>query len=125
MAQPSRIALSLALILLASCRSDPVHFHTLIPTYVNERSGDEGMPILIESVSVPPQVDRSQIVIRQGSSGLLVLETEWWGASLVDELKSALVGELGLNQAQRKLSLRLDVQRFDSIPGHYARIEVV
>ena len=73
---------------------------------------------------MPPQVDRPQIVIRQGNSGLAILETEWWGASLVDELRSALVDQLVNNNPQRKVSVRLDVQRFDSIPGQYALIDV-
>ena len=38
-----------------------------------------GADIQIEGISVPPQVDRPQIVIRQGDSGLVILETEWWG----------------------------------------------
>jgi uncharacterized lipoprotein YmbA len=72
---------------------------------------------------VPPQVDRPQIVIRQGNSGLAILETEWWGASLADELRSALIDQLNNTSGRGNVSVRIEVQRFDSIPGQYALID--
>lgn len=124
MAFSYKITLVTALLLLTACRSDPIQFHTLIPTQLggNSRSGAED--IQIEGLSVPPQVDRPQIVVRQGNSGLAILETQWWAASLVDELRSALVDQLVNSTPRRKMSVRLDVQRFDSIPGQYGLIDV-
>ncbi|MHC8372106.1 PqiC family protein [Pseudomonas sp. MDT1-85] len=119
---PLKITLVTALLLLTACRSDPIQFHTLTPTQLSGASG--GAEIQIEGITVPPQVDRPQIVIRQGNSGLAILETEWWAASLVDELRSALVDQLVNSNLQHRVSLRLDVQRFDSIPGQYALIDV-
>ncbi|MCO8312897.1 PqiC family protein [Pseudomonas mandelii] len=119
---PLKITLVTALLLLAACSSDPIHFHTLTP--VQPGVASSSAEIQIEAITVPPQVDRPQIVIRQGNAGLAILETEWWGASLVDELRSALVDQLVNNNLQRRVSLRLDVQRFDSIPGQYALIDV-
>ncbi|CAG8865694.1 hypothetical protein PS627_01613 [Pseudomonas fluorescens] len=112
-----------ALLILGACRSDPIQFHTLIPAQPGPASPSAGSEIQIESISVPPQVDRPQIVIRQGSSGLAILETQWWGASLVDELRSALIDQLSNTRPGQGLSLRLDVQRFDSIPGQYALMD--
>lgn len=114
--------LSLA-VLLAACRSDPIHYHTLTPAQPATGSRG-GADIQIERVTVPPQVDRPQIVVRQGDSGLAILDTEWWGASLSDELKSALVDQLSGTTSQRTASLRVDVQRFDSVPGQYALVDV-
>lgn len=117
-----RVSLLSALLLLAACRSDPIHYHTLLPA--QPAPGAHGSAnIQFEQISVPPQVDRPQMVIRQGSSGLAILETQWWGASLVDELRNALVDQLSSPVAGPKLSLRLDVQRFDSVPGQYALID--
>ena len=79
MAFSPKITLLAALLLLTACRSDPIQFHTLTPAQPARGNGDE---IRIEGISVPPQVDRAQIVIRQGNSGLAILETDWWGASL-------------------------------------------
>jgi len=109
-------------LLLGACRSDPIHYHTLSPAQPTGQAR-AGVDIQIEQVSVPPQVDRTQMVIRQGNSGLAILETEWWGASLADELHSTLDEQLN-NPGAPKSSLRVDVQRFDSIPGRYARMDV-
>ena len=124
MVYPLKIILVTALLLLAACRGDPIQFHTLTPAQPGLAARNNGAEIQIEGISVPPQVDRPQIVIRQGNSGLAILETEWWGASLVDELRSALVDQMVNNNPRRNVSVRLDVQRFDSIPGQYALIDV-
>ena len=78
--------------LFCGCSSAPLHYHTLVPSQPGQRASAN---IRIERVSLPPQVDRSQLVIRQGSSGLVILETEWWGANLTDEFQSALQDQLG------------------------------
>ncbi|MHC8366985.1 PqiC family protein [Pseudomonas sp. ZT5P21] len=119
-----KITLVAVFMLLAACRSEPIQFHTLTPTQFGGTARGNGGEIFIEGLSVPPQVDRPQIVIRQGNSGLAILETEWWAASLVDELRSALVDQLANSNPQRKVSVRVDVQRFDSIPGQYALMDV-
>ncbi len=122
MALPMKITVLVAFLLLGACRSDPISFHTLVPAQPG--SGRSGSEIAIEGITVPPQVDRAQIVIRQGNSGLAILETDWWGATLADELRSALVDQLSSASGQQKLSVRVDVQRFDSIPGQYGLIDV-
>lgn len=123
MAFPLKITLVAALSLLAACRSDPIQFHTLTPAQLAS-SSHSTETIQIEMLTVPPQVDRPQIVVRQGNTGMAILETEWWGASLVDELRSALTDQMINNNAQRKVSVRLEVQRFDSIPGQYGLLDV-
>lgn len=117
--------LLMIVLLLAACRSDPVHYHTLTPLHSGApRSAQVGESLRIERVMVPPQVDRSQIVIRQGSNELVLLETEWWGASLADEVQSALINELNSRPGGReKMTLRIEVQRFDLVPGQYALLD--
>ncbi|MCU0070525.1 PqiC family protein [Pseudomonas koreensis] len=122
MALPLKFTVLAACLLLGACRSDPISFHTLTPA--QPPGGKSAGEITIEGISVPPQVDRPQIVIRQGNSGLAILETEWWGASLGDELRSALADQLSNTGGQHKTSVRIDVQRFDSIPGQYGLIDV-
>ncbi|MFQ6573845.1 PqiC family protein [Pseudomonas sp. UM16] len=117
MAHVSKFALLGLSLLLAACRSDPIHYHTLIPQQPVPVSK---VDVQLEMISVPPQVDRPQMVIRQSNSSLAILETEWWGASLADELQNALNNQFASNNAQPRLGLRVDVQRFDSLPGQYA-----
>lgn len=121
---PLKITLVTALVLLAACRSEPIAFYTLTPVHWNNSTQAQASDIRIESISVPPQVDRAQIVIRQGDSGVAILETQWWAATLADELKSALVDQLANSQSRQPVSLRLEVQRFDSVPGQYALLDV-
>lgn len=128
----SRLAPALGIVLvliLTGCASEPVNFHTLVPAYGAPADGQApGLDIRIQQVTVPAQVDRTQIVIRQGRSGLAVLETEWWGAPLVDEIHSALQYRLnpppGSPPTQPKAALWVDVQRFDSVLGEYALLDV-
>ena len=119
---PLKMTLIAALAGLAACRSDPIQFHTLTPAQLS--SPGSTTDIRIESLIVPPQVDRPQIVVREGNTGMAILETQWWGASLVDELRSALLDQMVNSNPQRKLSVRLEVQRFDSIPGQYGLLDV-
>jgi uncharacterized lipoprotein YmbA len=116
---------SLALLgILAACRSDPVHYHTLTPLQAGPaRTMQTSGNLAMERLTVPPQVDRTQLVVRQGNNGLAILETDWWGASLSDELQSALVDQLNHRQFNDKVSLRVQIQRFDLVPGRYALLE--
>ncbi|MFV0453468.1 MAG: membrane integrity-associated transporter subunit PqiC [Pseudomonas sp.] len=124
MSFPLRLMLATALLMLVACRGDPIHFHTLTPTLPANTEQAGNVDVQIEVISVPPQVDRQQLVIRQSDSSLTVLDGHWWGASLVDELRSALVQQLPTNNGGRRVSVRLDVQRLDSIPGQYALLDV-
>jgi uncharacterized lipoprotein YmbA len=123
MAFPLKFALLASVLLLAACRSDPIQFHTLTPAQPGAHPRNAGT-IQIDTLTVPPQVDRPQIVIREGDSGLAILETQWWGASLVDELRSALADQLINSSPGTRQSLGVSVQRFDSIPGQYALMDV-
>lgn len=123
MTLPLKITWVTALLLLGACSSEPIAFHTLTPAHWNNAPRAQAAGIRIESITVPPQVDRAQIVIREGDSGLAILETQWWAASLADELKSALVDQLASSDARQAVSLRVEVQRFDSVPGQYALLD--
>ena len=109
------------LVILGACSSAPIRYHTLVP---KQSASGVAMDIRDDQATVPPQVDRSQIVVRQGDTGLAILETEWWGASLADELQNALVDQLGSTPAaSAQASLRVDVQRFDSVPGQFSLLD--
>lgn len=125
---PNHLTVGLILI-LAACASEPVNFHTLVPPHDGQAAGPApGMVIRVDMVTVPPQMDRTQIVVRHGRSGLRVLETEWWGATLADEIQSALTNLLnkptGGAGPGRTASLMVDVQRFDSVLGEQALLDV-
>ena len=109
------VLLLTACLSLPACRSDPVHYHTLTPLLSTaSRSAPTHNELVIERVRVPPQVDRSQIVVRQGANGLVLLETDWWGAS---NAFNTLPG------SATKSTVRIEVRRFDLVPGQYALLD--
>ncbi len=122
---------------LAACSGTklPERFHTLLPS---ERATPVPVtsPIYVDvlPVTVPEQVDHAQWVVRQPDDSLLMLEQDRWAAPLPDEIRGALVEQLNAQWGAidvRAVALpqssiwriRVDVQRFESIPAREARIE--
>lgn len=124
-------------VMMAACSSTklPERFHTLVPS-------EHAMPVVVLSpiyvdvlpVTVPEQVDHAQWVVRQPDESLLILEQDRWAAPLQDEIRGALVERLNDQWGAvdvRAVALpqpsiwriRVDVQRFESIPAKEARIE--
>ena len=133
----------LALVLLAgawlgACSSSkPERFHSLLASELPAAAAKAGVPTIVVDVlpvSVPPLVDQPQFVLRAADDSLVVLEQERWAAPLRDELRSALLEQLvarwgavdarSLPQAGASVwQLRVDVQRFESLPAREARID--
>jgi len=117
---------------VASCASTPMHFHTLVPA---PSGGGPNAPVSperidLDPVRVPAQVDRAELVVRQRDGGINLLENEVWIAPLPDEIRSAVLVELIRQLAPMRgpdpaISVRLDVERFESAPARYALIEAV
>jgi len=120
---------------LAACASAPMHFHTLIPP--SAPLAAQGAPFVIDvlPVNVPPQVDQPSLVLRQGASGIAVVDGERWASPLGDEIRGALSADLsarlgthdvhGLPRAKdaKVVRVQLDVRRFDSEVGGDATLE--
>jgi uncharacterized lipoprotein YmbA len=116
----------------------PERFHTLLAPESPAPSASTGavhtVYVDLLPVRVPAQVDHAQWVVRQPDDTLLVLEQDRWAAPLPDEVRGAVVERLaarwgavdvravGLPQAA-VWRVRVDVQRFESIPGREARLE--
>jgi hypothetical protein len=128
------IGLALALA-LAGCASNkaPERFHTLLPAQAAAAVQAHGF-VYIHPISIPPQVDHAQWVVRQADESLLMLEQDRWAAPLADELRGAVAARLAVKWGMVDirgmpapsgplLSVRIDVQRFESMPGREARIE--
>lgn len=123
-----------SLVLVASCASTPMHFHTLVPAPTDSPSVAPvaSEVVEIEPVRVPAQVDRAELVVRRNDGGLNLLEGEMWIAPLADEVRSAVLVEL-IRQLQAHeeaaggtrptISVRLDVDRFESVPARFALIQ--
>lgn len=124
-----------AALALGACASAPTHYYTLIaPVTEAPAATSPGLPFELLPVSVPPQDDQPQLVIRQGGQGVALLDGHRWIAPLGDEIRGALSADLaqalgrpdvsGLaHEGARVARIKVDVRRFDSQPGSYALLE--
>jgi uncharacterized lipoprotein YmbA len=124
---------------LVSCASAPTNFYTL------QRSGGPPpaqapaavTPFLIDvqPVAVPAEVDQPQLLVRQSEQRVAVLDSEHWAAPLSAELRDALAADLVEALGTRDVHglahpasvpvyrITVEVRRFDSWPGRYARLD--
>ena len=139
MSAPGWTWIAPATLLIAACASAPVHYHTLVPAVVAEHSPAPMSPyrtnvrVAIERVAVPAQVDRFELVVRRDDGEVALMENELWIAPLSEEVKNALSleipQELGsdesfdLGRGVPAVSIRVEVERFESSFGKYALIE--
>jgi uncharacterized lipoprotein YmbA len=129
-----RLAMAALSALATACASVAPHYHTLLPALAG---GESAAPtslrkVDVESVRIPAQVDRLELVVRRRDGGIALSDTELWIAPLTDELKSSLSVEIErqlvsenaerLARSTSPLSVRIDVERFESAPSRYAFI---
>jgi uncharacterized lipoprotein YmbA len=120
---------------LDACASAPTHFHTLVPKSAPLPAPAAPFAIDVLAVGVPPQVDQPALVLRQGASGIAVLDGERWASPLGDEIRAALSADLsarlgthdvhGLPRPKdaKVVRVQMDVRRFDSEVGGEATVE--
>jgi uncharacterized protein len=114
------------------CTSAPVHYYTLAPAPDKTWAVSETtLAIDVRVVHTPPQLNRSELMVRTGPAEVLLLENERWASAVNDEIKDALRRELrrrlsrmtALSPAFSKLMLDVDVQQFEAELGRYALLE--
>ena len=130
------VAILLAAGALAACSSAPIQFYTLVrpaPAAVTA----SGLSFEVLPVGVPSQVDVPQLVVRQGTSRIALVEDQQWIAPLGQEIRAALAAELAAMLGAQDFSgapagaglptyrIKFDVRRFESALDGGARIESV
>lgn len=127
----------LALAASACATTPPTTYYTLLPSGDAATVADAGYQIEVMPVDVPAQVDVPQIVVRTSGGEVAPVDTRRWIAPLPSELRSALSWQLtralgvrdvagfAKNSATPTYRVNMRVQRFDSAPGAYARIDAV
>jgi uncharacterized protein len=119
--------------LLSGCASTSPHFYTLVRESPRNSSNVAAADVHLKvgPVRIPAQVDRMELVTRLPDGGIAIADGERWIAPVADELQSALSVEL-LRRLGRapvdpagldSISVRLNVERFESAPSRYALIE--
>ena len=120
------------ILLVSACSSPTVRYHTLASADIGVQPVKPPAAFLISvlPVGVPPQLDQTPLVVRQGASGALVLDNDRWLSPFSEEIRTALATALvnrlntqdvsGLAErtgAQPVLRVHLQVRRFDAWPG--------
>jgi uncharacterized lipoprotein YmbA len=120
--------------LLGGCTSTSPRFFTLVPLPEQNPSvaAATGFRLKVDPVRIPAQVDRLELVTRLPDGGIAIADGDRWIAPVADELQNALSVELlrrlgGVDPAAEtgfdSVSVRLNVERFESSPNRYALIE--
>jgi uncharacterized protein len=138
-----RCALAASLLALGACASapPPVHLHSLMPVELAPAAAGgasaatpASIPVVLEPIRIPAQVDQPQWLVRLPDDSLAVLEEERWASPLRDELREALLEALAVGYGAVEarhlgaasgapVRITLDVRRFESLPGREARGE--
>jgi uncharacterized lipoprotein YmbA len=114
------------------CTSAPVRYYTLTrPPDKILPASETTLAIDVRVVHTPPQLNRSELMVRTGPTEVTLLENERWASPVNDEIKDAVRLELqrrlgrmpGLRLASTKLTLDIDVQHLEAELGRYALFE--
>jgi uncharacterized lipoprotein YmbA len=124
-------ATGLAIAALAGCASSPpVHYYTLLAPAKDSGDAQSAAPanyvLDVLPVTVPPQADQPQLMVRDGAGGVTPFYSERWSASLGEEVRAGL--SFTLASALNALDVQsitapanaalwrvqMDVQRFDN-----------
>jgi uncharacterized protein len=131
-AYPLPFAFALLASLAVGCTSAPVRYYTLAPPPDrNLPAAQTPIAIDVRVVHIPPQLNRSELMVRTGPTEVTLLDNERWTSPLRDEIKDALRLELqsrlgrmiGPPPAFTRLTLALDVRQLEAELGRYALLE--
>jgi uncharacterized lipoprotein YmbA len=123
---------AVALLVGVGCTSAPVRYYTLTPPPGKTLAASQTtLEIDVRVVHTPPQLNRSELMVRTGPTEVTLLENERWASPVNDEIKDAVRLELqrrlgrmtGWRPASTKLTLDIDVQHLEAELGQYALLE--
>ena len=127
-----------AVVAVAGCRSASSHYYTLVsPAEEAPAPATNELQLDVLPVDVPPDVDRAEIVVREGPGEVVPVDTRAWIAPLSYELRRAFSDDLGRALGARDVDgltatagvptyrVKLAVQRFESVLDDHALIEAV
>lgn len=130
-----RMVVIIGVLVLGACAAPaPIQLYSLSADDAPHTPGAAVMPqpargVVIEPVSVPRYADIPQLVFTSAQGRSQLSEDHRWRAPLADEITMALsqrlqarhgvmdVGRVAVPEGMPVIRLRLDVQRFEALPG--------
>jgi uncharacterized protein len=130
---------------LAGCSSPAPTFYALraddeggntAGTTPGARPDDATMDVVVGPVTVPDMVDRPQIVTRNADNTIEMNEFARWAAPLKSDVGRVIAADLALRLSTARVStvdlgattppvwhVRVDIMRFDTVPGDSVTVE--
>ncbi len=124
-------------LMLPACASEMDHFYTLstLPDGHRSAAATPGMHVLLQ-VSVPPLVDRAEMVINTSNNTISILDHDRWAEVLSDQVEQTLardierrrddvlVGDRGFDQsATHPVTIKVDIVRMWAQRSGHVNIE--
>ncbi len=129
----TRFAVAWLVSVLVACSSASIRYYILIPPPAgeSERAAEATLAVEVRVVHLPPQLNRTELMVRTAPTETTLLDNERWASPVKDEIKEALRLELkrrlngttGLPPSFTKLLIDIDVQRLEAELGRYALLE--
>ena len=121
----------------AGCSSPPAKFYTL-SSVAEPGSSSSNISVVVGPVSVPPVIDRPQIVVTTGPNQVVVDEFSRWASPVQDNLARVVADDLGAALGTPRVTLyqsplgaevdyrvQIEVRTFESAPGKYAALDAL
>ena len=117
---------------VVGCSSASIRYYTLTPPPDRTSArANTTLAIDVRVIHTPPQLSRTELMVRASPTEVVLLDNERWASSVKDEIKDALrlalqrrLGDLtDLRSAIPKLTVTVDVQHFEAELGRYALVE--
>jgi len=92
-----RARMLLLALLVAGCAAPPADRFYTVSVGADEGGAHDGAAIrtiVVAPVTLPPLIDRPQLVLRTGAHEIVLLEHDRWAQPLADDLTRALVADL-------------------------------
>ena len=111
-------------LLMASCATQPDHFYALtpLPDAARAPAGTLSTHVIL-NVTIPPVVDRRELVLNDSNGRVLILEHERWAAPFAEQVSDALARDI----EQRRSDVVVADRGFDraGTPPVRIRVDVV
>jgi len=132
-----------AIFLSSACSTSPkATFYTLntvaLPPFTKSLGAHPPPSVAVGPVKVPEMVDRPQLVIRQSSNRVEVLEQHRWAQSLPSEIARVIAADLRSQLPGTQVAswdeyagrhadyrIAIDIEQFDAIPGQGVTVQAV
>lgn len=128
----TRLAIAWLASIGAACTSAPIRYYTLIPPPdMRLQPAEAALAIDVRIAHIPPELNRSELMVRTGPAAITLLENERWASPMKNGIKEAVRLELRRQLSRMaarpssftKLAIDIDVQRLEAELGTYALFE--